>query len=123
MKKTELYFLLLFCASTLLGCGKKAVENKPLSEVKNEAEKMDINQLKAMAAKYQDAIVAKKTDIEKVAAKIKDIPPAQMLSDQAKNLKADLDNLNKSVSALKDRFDIYYSKLKEKGGQLPDLKI
>jgi hypothetical protein len=31
--------------------------------------------------------------------------------------------LNKSVSALKDRFQVYYDKLKEKGGDISGLNI
>ena len=40
-----------------------------------------------------------------------------------KELKADIDALNKSVSSLKERFEIYYNMLKEKGGDLSGLNI
>jgi hypothetical protein len=76
-----------------------------------------------MALAYKDAIEAKKGDVEKITAKLKEIPVTQMLGDEAKGLKADIADLNKSVSALKERFNVYYSKLKEKGGDLSGLKI
>jgi ATP-dependent Clp protease ATP-binding subunit ClpA len=107
----------------LFGCGKKADENKPISQVQAEAEKMNVADLKAMAMKYKDAIEVKKADVEKVAAKLKEIPVTQLLGDDAKKLKADIDNLNKSISALKERFEVYYNQLKTKGGDLSGLQI
>ncbi len=123
VKLITFYCSLTLCALALLGCGKKADENKPLSEVKAEAEKMSAEKLRDMALAYKDAIEAKKGDVEKITAKLKEIPITQILGDEAKGLKADIDNLNKSVSALKERFNVYYGKLKETGGDLSGLKI
>jgi hypothetical protein len=123
VKLITFYCSLTLCALALLGCGKKADENKPLSEVKAEAEKMSAEKLRDMALAYKDAIEAKKGDVEKITAKLKEIPITQILGDEAKGLKADIGDLNKSVSALKERFNVYYSKLKEKGGDLSGLKI
>lgn len=123
VKLITFYCSLTLCALALLGCGKKADENKPISEVKAEAEKMNAEKLRDMALAYKDAIEAKKGDVEKITAKLKEIPVTQMLGDEAKGLKADIDDLNKSVSALKERFNVYYGKLKEKGGDLSGLKI
>jgi molecular chaperone GrpE (heat shock protein) len=111
------------CSIAVLGCGQKADEEKPMSEVKAEAEKMNTNDLRAAAMKYKEAIVAKKGDLEKLTTKLKEIPMTEMLGEQAKGLKADIDNLNKSISALKERFNVYYEKLKEAGGDLSGLQI
>ena len=118
-------FCCLFVLSSLVlcGCSKKADESMPVSEVKAEAEKMDVDQLKAMATAYKDAIAAKKGDIEKVMAQLKEIPITKMMGEEAKGLKTDIDSLNKSISALKEHFQIYYNKLKEKGGDLSGLEI
>ena len=121
--KATLYFLLALCALCLSNCGKKADENKPISEVKAEAEKMAVKDLKAMATAYQDAIQAKTAEVDKLMKKIGEIPLTEKLGAEAKALTADLDNLNKSVSALKERFGVYYNKLKEKGGDLTGLEI
>ena len=122
-RNVTLCCLLALCSLGLSGCGKKADENKPISEVQAEAEKMDLDALRSMAMAYKDAITAKKADIEKITAKLKDIPVAQMLGEEAKALKSDIENLNKSISALTERFQIYYNKLKEKGGDLSGLKM
>ena len=117
------FCLLVVCFLALVGCGKKADESKPLNEVKAEAEKMSVEKLRSMALTYKDAIMAKKGEVEKVAGKLKDIPVAKMLGDEAKELNTEIEALNKSVSALKERFQIYYGKLKEKGGNLSGLEL
>ena len=117
------YCLLALCSLALLGCGKKADENKPMSEVKAEAEKMNLDELRSMALKYKEAIMAKRDDVAKVTAELKKIPLTKMLGKEAKGLKSDIENLNKSISALKARFEIYYNKVKEKDGDLSGLEI
>ena len=115
--------LIALCLFAILGCGKKADENKPISEVKAEAEKMDTAGLRAKAMEYKEAIAAKSSDLEKLTAKLKNIPVTEMLGTEAKSLKADMENLEKSVSALKERFEVYYQKLKDTGGDLSGLQL
>lgn len=123
--KRSLKYCLVFavCVSFLAGCGKRDDESKPISEVKEEADQMTAEQLKSMAAKYKEAILAKNDEVEKVLAKLKDIPVTEMLGQEAKDIKADVDNLKSSVSALKERFEVYYDKLKEKGGDTSGLEL
>jgi hypothetical protein len=124
MKNVTFYWLLVLWAFTIAGCGgKKADESKPISEVKTEAEKMDAGQLRSMAMTYKEAIVAKKGEVEKITAKLKEIPVTELLGQEASNLKTDIENLNKSVNALKARFDVYYQKIKEKSGDLSGLQL
>ena len=122
-KTITFYFLVVLCSLALFGCSKKADENKPLSEVKAEAEKMSVEKLRSMAMTYKEAITAQKDDVEKLVSKLKDIPLTKMMSDETKGLKADIETLNKSASALKERFQVYYGKLKEKGGNLSGLEL
>ena len=84
---------------------------------------MDTDGLRAMAMAYKEAIAAKKGELEKLTAKLKDIPATELLSKEAKELKADMENLEKSVSALKERFEVYYQKLKDKSGDLSGLQV
>ena len=117
--------LLLAMLSTVIlpGCGKKADESKPMSEVKAEAEKMDTAKLRTMAQQYKSSLTAKKADIDKLMAKVKEIPVTEALGAEAKKLKADIENVQKSAAALQERFAVYYDKLKEKGGDLSGLDI
>ncbi len=123
VRNAVLCCLIALCLFAILGCGKKADENKPISEVKAESEKMDTDGLRSMAMVYQKAIAAKNSEVEKLTAKLKDIPVTEMLGDEAKELKGDIDNLNTSISALKERFEVYFQKLKEQGGDLSGLQV
>ena len=111
------------CLLGIGGCGKQADENKPIEEVQAEAAKMDVAQLKAKAMEYKDAIVAKKAELEKLTAKLKEIPLAQQLGAEAKAIQADIANVNKAIAPLTERFQVYYNKLKEKGGNLAGLEL
>jgi hypothetical protein len=42
---------------------------------------------------------------------------------EGKALQADVANLNKAVTALTERFQVYYNKLKDKGGSVTGLEI
>jgi len=123
VRSISLYCLLALCLLAVLGCGKKVDENKPVSKVEAEAEKTNVEQLREMALKYKEAIAAKKADIDEIVARLKKIPITDMVGEEARTLKSDIENLNKSVSALNKHFEIYYNKLKEKGGDLSELKI
>jgi len=121
---------LLLCAGLsavvmlmLCGCGSKADENKPMSDVKAEAETMSVEKLKSTALAYKKAIEAKKPELEKIAAKLKEIPIAEVMGKEAKSLKSDIDELNKSVGALNERFGVYYGKLKELKADVSDLTL
>jgi alanyl-tRNA synthetase len=124
MKRVTFYWLLVLWAFTIAGCGgKKADETKPISEIRAEAETMDAGQLRNIAVTYKEAIVAKTAEVEKITAKLKEIPVTELLGEQAKQLKANIDNMAKSIDALKARFDVYYAKLKEKSGDLSGLEL
>jgi predicted nucleic acid-binding Zn-ribbon protein len=99
------------------------LENKPLDEIKAAVEKMGEADLKKWANKYKDAIVSKQQDMKKIEAKLKEIPLTEALGDEAKALKGDIDEITKSISALRRRFDIYYSKLKEMGADVSQIEL
>ena len=108
---------------TVCGCGKDADPTKPIPEVKAEAEKMDLAQLRDKAMTYKDAIAAKVKEIEAEGLKLKEIPIADIMGDKAKKLKDDIDELTQTVAALKERLNIYLEELKKKGGDTTGLQI
>jgi len=121
--KVGLCLLFAGCLLGLTGCGKKADTEQPIADVQAEANKMNVEQLKAKAVEYKDAIVAKKAEIEKVAAKLKSIPLTEQMGTEAKGLQTDIANLSKSMASLNERFQVYYSKLKAMGGDVSGLGI
>ena len=96
---------------------------KPIAEVQTQAGTMSIESLQATAQSYKEAILAKQAEIEKLVAKMKEIPIAEALGEQAKILKSDLANLETDLKALKDRFQVYYDALKQKGGDVSGLAL
>jgi hypothetical protein len=127
--------LLILYSLSVFGCGKKEEpqpgagtdttldESKPLSQVKAEAEKMDVDQLKATATKYKEAIEAKEAQVDKLAQDLMKAAIADKASDKMKELNAQMAKINESVEALVARFQIYVEKLKEKGGDTSGLEL
>jgi TolA-binding protein len=129
--------LLAFLLLATVGCSKKATEDesasatkvetvdiaKPVSEVQAEAETMSSEDLKATAFQYKEAILSKQDQIKNMSAKIKEIPIAEALGQEAQTLKTDLKDLGSNLTALKARFQVYYDTLKEKGGSLSGLEL
>jgi uncharacterized lipoprotein YehR (DUF1307 family) len=132
MKTVRRICLLLLLVGDLFaptGCGKKsdgvviADENKPMSEVKAEAGKMSLQGLRTAAAAYRDAILAKKAEVEQLVGKFRELPTEEMFGEEAKRLQTEIESANKSIAGLTERFQLYYDKLKEKGGDLSGLEI
>lgn len=131
--------LLILFLSITLGCSKKGDEGtaastagagavsvdtqKPIAEVQAQAETMTVDSLKATAIKYKEAILAKQAELQKLAAKLKEIPITEALGEEAKALKTDLQSVEASLKALKDRFQVYYDTLKKKGGDVSGLML
>jgi hypothetical protein len=100
-----------------------ALETTPVADVKAEASKMNLDQLKAKAMEYKDLIASKKGMLDTLTAKLKEIPLTQQMGPEAKGLQANIATLSKSVSALTERFQVYYNKYKEMGGDVSKLGI
>ena len=108
---------------TVCGCGKNADTTKPIPEVKAEAEKMDVSQLRSMAMTYKDAITAKTEEIKTEGLKITKLPVAELMGDKAKAINTNINELKKNVDALTQRFQIFLDELKKKNGDLTGLQL
>ena len=112
MKK--IFFPVILMGLMLSGCGGGASEDKPVTEVKSEAQTLSIEQLKSIIAKYEAAIESKKTLIAQLTAQLKDIPMAQMMGEEAGKIKADIASATASIKALSERLNVYLQALKSK---------
>ncbi len=108
MQKVSKMFAVVIVASLMLaGCSGGVSEGKPISEVKEEAQKMAVDQLKSVVAKYQKAVESKKTEINALKEKLKEIPVVEMLGDEAKKIKTEITSVTKSINALTQRLKVY----------------
>lgn len=96
---------------------------KPVAEVQTQAQTMNVADLRATALQYVQAISVKKEDLQKVMAQVKELPLTEALSEKAKTLKSEVQKIEATIKNLTERFQVYYNKLKEKGGDLSGLTI
>jgi hypothetical protein len=109
--------------STVSQLSAAALAAVPLDDVKAEVAKLGVDQLKTKALEYKNAIVAKKTELADVTAKIKALSPTQLLSTDAKTLQSNYTTLTTTVKDLTARFQLYYDKIKSLGGSLAGLEL
>ena len=102
----------VLCAFVLIGCAGGASETKPIDQVQKEAASMDVAKLESMVKKYEASIQSKMSEIDGLKAKLKEIPLKELMGDDAKALKGDVDEVMTSVKALKDRLAVYAKALK-----------
>ena len=96
-------------------------ETKPLDEIKAEAANMDPAQLRAEAMKYKEASETKFTEFTNINDQIKGIAATEVA--KLTELKGNLDECSKSIEALKSRYQVYFDKLKEIGGDISGLEM
>ena len=97
--------------------------DKTVSALKAEAQQMDIASLREVAGKYKDAIVAKQDEIKSLTEKLNAVPLTQKLGQEAQQITTDIQGLTQSLSALKERFDVYVAAIQDKGGDVGDLSF
>lgn len=112
------YISMLMCCLVLFmaGCGGGGADpDKPISEVKSDAETMSVDDLKAMAADYKAMIEKKMSELEPIKDKLSEIPLTEQMGDEAKALQEDIAAVTEDLNALKERLMVYVDALKEKG--------
>ena len=114
MQRMFIALAVLAAAFTLAGCGKKADATTPVDQVKAQAQQLDATAIQAKIDAYKAAVAEKHAEIQKLAEKIKAIPIAEMLGDEAKKLKAESDKIQEAVQALTDRLQVYVDALQSK---------
>jgi outer membrane murein-binding lipoprotein Lpp len=114
MKKV-LFLAILACGTMMLaGCGNKADENKTPAQIQAEVQKMDASEIQAVIADYQKAIEKKAAELKKGADKLAAIPLTEQLGDEAKKVRANMDNLKDSLAKLQANLKAYTDGLTKK---------
>ena len=97
--------------------------NKDISAIRSEVGKLDVAQLTTLAKKYKAIIDEKKVKLDTLKSEVKGLDAAAMFSEDGLALMVDMDRLSKATAALKERFSIYYNKLKALGGDVSGLEV
>jgi hypothetical protein len=100
-----------------------ALDAVPMDTVKAEIAKMGVDQLRDKALEYKKAIDAKKIELTQATLKLRDIVTANPMSSESTELQNNIKTLTKTVTDLKDRFQLYYNKIKDLGGNLSGLEM
>jgi hypothetical protein len=116
MKKRYGLLAGLMLAAMLTGCGGSGGidENKPVSQVAADAQKMTQADLQKMVAKYDAAIAEKSKELQALAAKVKEIPLTELMGEKAKTLKGDMNKITTSIDKMKDQMAVYAKELAAK---------
>ena len=115
MKKRYGLLAGLMLAAMLTGCGGSGIdENKPVSQVAADAQKMTQADLQKMVAKYDAAIAEKSKELQALAAKVKEIPLTELMGEKAKTLKGDMSKITTSIDKLKDQMAVCAKELAAK---------
>lgn len=101
----------------------KADIAKTLAEIQEQVKSMGVEEIKAMALKYKDAIVSHEGDIVALMEKTKGLGPVDALSEEGKNLQAEIKALSEAIKPLKERYDVYIARLSELGVDLSEFAL
>ncbi|HJH05980.1 MAG TPA: hypothetical protein K8W19_18405 [Victivallis vadensis] len=115
MKKVTLsLFGAMLAVGMLTGCGERADENKTPEQIKSEVASWDAARIEKQIEVYKKAIEEKSKELAKVMDQIKEIPLQEQLGEKAKDLRAQADEIGKSLGKLKDNMAAYVDGLKAK---------
>jgi hypothetical protein len=86
---------LLMVVFVAAGCSKKADPNKPIDQIQQEVQSMNVQDLEKTARAYADEIMKRTQDIDKVKEELKGFSPQDLLGEKAKTIKADLGRISR----------------------------
>lgn len=116
MKKLQILFASLLLLALPTACGEaSASPDKPIAEVKAEAQAADKAQLEKYISQYKSSIAKLEEEVKEALAKLKDISPAKLLGEEGKTAKDHAETLQKTLAGLKERLEIYMAELAKKG--------
>lgn len=104
--------LSLFVAMVLIGCGEGGMSggvdsNKTVEQIVQDVKQMDMAQLQAKIDQYGKAIEAKSAELAPLMEELKKIPVTQMLGEDAKKIKADIEEVKSAIKVLNEKMSVY----------------
>jgi Skp family chaperone for outer membrane proteins len=120
MRKLLIVLAAAMSVAVFTGCGESsggADADKPITDVKAEAARMDAAALQKQADKYQAQITQKTAELDAKAKELKDIPLLEQAGDKAKKLQSEIADKTKSIDGLQERMQVYLDEAKKKAAQ------
>jgi len=139
MKKVRYMVVWLTAAIlvTTVGCGKddngagtgpavsdstlKSDLDQSIEAIRAKVQDMDLEPLRKTAIKYRDALKEKQDELNQVMEKLKTFSITEQMSEEAKGVRAELEQLTSAIGALQERFAVYVEAVAKKGGPVDDL--
>ncbi len=98
-------------------------ETRPLREIRGEAADLNDASLRAAAMGYKDQIIAKQDELADLRGKFPKVPGVEEFGKEPLTPEAEISGLTRSISALTERYRIYFDVLKARGGDLSGLGL
>ena len=105
----------LFAGVALLaaGCGEKASTDQPMDQVRADAAKMSVDDLKAKVELYKGEIAKYQAQLSDLADQAKKV--TNPLSEEAKKIATQTSDINAMITKLQERLQAYVGELAKKG--------
>lgn len=124
MKSQNLFIIgLIIISLAAAGCAKEVDPKKPIAKVTQEAKLMSLEKLQKKAQAYVAAINAQRQQVGRITDQMKGMSVVDIFSDKAKPLKKRLAEIQRTTTALLERYQIYAAQLQERGGDVSQLQI
>jgi hypothetical protein len=114
-------FVVAAALSAVLGCGGRSSDSQSLDQIRQDAAKWSVDDLKAKAKACNDEIAKYQKRAGEITAEISKIKLADLRSDAAMKLKTESADVAKSLDNVKQRLQIYVEELKKKGADVTGL--
>lgn len=116
MRRTALTICAGVCAvaGLLAGCGNGVDETKTPARIKQEISDWSAERIQKTADAYRKAVDARKSELDAVLAKTRQLSPQELLGENGRKLKEEADRLGASLGKLKDNMTAYLEELKNK---------
>ena len=96
------------------GCGEKLDENRPLDEVRAEAQKLDSDKLQKQYELWRKHLDAKLAQADSIARKISDMPLDKVVSEDMQKLKQEYSAADESCRKSGAILEVYAGEMEKK---------
>ncbi len=114
MKKISVFAAIALGATLICGCSDDSVDtSKTPEQIKQEVASMDTAAIQKKVEAYQKALEEKAAELKAEAEKLTKIPLTELMGDDAKKIKASMEEIKAEVEKLTANMNAYAEGLKK----------